>query len=157
LLVVGRREQPDVIDGGWLATQMCYGKPPAAAIIAACNSGLNSKGLRSISKSISKMGINAIGMMAEIKNGPASIYTIEFCCAFVARRDVMNAHEVAQRATGLSDIDQAQFIEFSAGYTGDGTRRIEDRMDSFDVRLQQVEQGVQFLVNRFSSNGNGPS
>jgi hypothetical protein len=69
----------------------------------------------------------------------------------------MNAHEVAQRATGLTDMEQAQYIEFSAGYTGDGTRRIEDRMDSFDTRLQQVEQGVQFLVNRFSSNGNGPS
>lgn len=133
-----------VVDGEWLACQLRQ-SPPEAALLAACFSAAQDAALDSLTETVSRAGINVVGMWVDVADRAALVYTREFVRALLAGAGVATADRVANRMMVAAYPAAAGTVHLVPGLLngyGEIHRRL-DRLESGFEELRRDFAGVQ--------------
>lgn len=123
----------------WLAAQVARGCRPRVVILAACGSQLRDENLRSLTETICRGGVNAIGFPATAGDMAAGHFTIEYIRALAVNASIVQAFDVALEAIAETPtaagvfltpgiVDVPFFLEDQLRNMTDGLNRIEMRL-----------------------------
>jgi hypothetical protein len=120
----------------WLAAQVSRGCHPRVVILAACGSQMRDENLKSLTETMCRAGINAIGFPTQADDSAAGRFTIEFVRALAVNTSVATAFDVAFES--ISDSVTAAGVFLTPGVR-DLPFSLEQNQVHILERLTQIE------------------
>lgn len=138
----------------WLAAQVSRGCHPRVVILATCGSQLRDDNLKSLTETMCRAGINAIGFPTEADDLAAGRFTIEFIRALAVNASIAQAFDVALESIGDEDTAAGVFLT-------PGVRDLPFSLEQNQLRIEEAVLRIErmLLTERQPANlrSNGPA
>ena len=129
----------------WLAAQVSRGCSPQVVILAACGSQGRDDDLRSLTETICRVGVNAIGFPTKAEDIAAGRFTVEYVRALAANSSVVQAFDVALES--IQDEVTASGVFLTPGIR-DLPFFIEEQLQEIFAMLQHIETHLDIPTKR---------